>query len=102
MSERTATVSKVRPLARRLDDHVVGFVFRLTLEEEGQIAFDDIAVDVEPTRIVGEWPTGEVRRRLETIAADRQHPRVARLHLTLDSRLGVRELAEFSLEEPAG
>jgi hypothetical protein len=87
---RTETISHVRPVVRRADEVVVAWIFRLTLAEGGETAFDDVPVDVARKPLAA-W----TRTELDTLfaRAAKEHVRAVELH----QRLAVEERADFDL-----
>ena len=92
-------MSHIRPIVRRDDEVVVTWVFRLTLTEGGQSAFNDIYVDLpeHDRRLFAAWRQGEIRALCDGVVAD-QGPRVVGLHQVLDHRLAVVERHDLSIE----
>lgn len=92
-------MSHIRPIVRRDDEVVVTWVFRLTLSEDGQSAFNDMYVDVpeDDRRAFAAWRQGEIRALCDGVVAD-QGPRVVGLNQVLDHRLAVVERHDLTIE----
>lgn len=102
---RTKSVSNIRPLTRRGSDTVVGWIFRLTLEDGDQSIFDDILYEVPPAdhRPLGTWSQRGLIALLNAISQlqpePHGHPAVAKLHERLDARMAVEERRGFDLRD---
>lgn len=92
---RTHEVSRIRPVTIRDSNTVVAWIFRLTLREGEQSAFDEITVEQQTQRPLDEWRKGDVGALVTEAVA--RHPRARALHETLNARLAIEERAEFDV-----
>jgi len=107
---RIQTITHVRPVVRRGTDVVLAWIFRLTLDEDGQTAFDDIVVELraEEPRPIAAWTRSALDPLL--VAAAAWHPphpspdgyrcpgcASRALHQKLDARLATEERGGFDI-----
>lgn len=96
---RIARSSHIRPVIRRRDQAVMAWVFRLTLEQDGQTAFEDIPIDLGvDLRPITVWTQREVLGLVGATAHNLEDKRVAKLHSVLDARITYDQPAVFDLE----
>jgi len=67
-------VSRVRPIVRTALGTVVAWTFRLTLEEFGVSAFDDITVSADSEKPFDQWAQHEVQALMDTAIAPVTNP----------------------------
>ena len=104
MLERTQTVSRVHPIVFRGTDLVRAWIFRVTVAQGDQTAFEDATIDLDPAerKPLKAWTQGEVMALVNVAIAGWPdgkplHPRVIGVHQVLDQRLLIEEQMDFDV-----
>jgi hypothetical protein len=96
---RTTTVTNPRPIVARDTQHVVAWLFRVTLEEAGETVYEDLQtqVPVSDRRVFAGWRQSEVWAHCTAAAKD--HPAILPLHAILNSRLATQVRPDLKIEK---
>lgn len=96
---RASTVSHFHPIVRRTDQAVLAWVFRLTLEEAGVSAYENITVAVpeDQQRSFARWTQSGVLAFCDVAVAVASEPRILALHDVLDQRMAAEERPDLDI-----